>query len=106
MIDIYPGQAATATAANNVFRCLLGAAASAAVVPMSAAMGNGWAYTTLALLNVVSSAGLATSMKYGMQWRRAKREKSERKKKAKEAKSERKRQQQEQRTISAAANEA
>ena len=31
MIDIYPGQPAVATAANNVTRCLLGAAASAAV---------------------------------------------------------------------------
>lgn len=41
MVDIYPGQPATATAANNVVRCLLGAAASAAIEPMSRAMGNG-----------------------------------------------------------------
>ena len=37
MVDIYPGKAATVTAASNVTRCLLGAAASAAIVPMSEA---------------------------------------------------------------------
>lgn len=42
MIDIYPGKPATVTAANNVVRCLLGAAATSAIIPMSEAMGNGW----------------------------------------------------------------
>ena len=41
MVDIYPGKPATATAASNVTRCLLGAAASAAITPMSEAIGNG-----------------------------------------------------------------
>lgn len=41
MVDIYPDQPATATAANNLVRCLLGAAASAAIVPLSDAVGNG-----------------------------------------------------------------
>jgi hypothetical protein len=91
MVDIYPGRPATATAANNVVRCLLGAAASAAILPMSEAMGNGWAYTVLALLFVVASIGPAFTMKYGIQWRRAKKEKAERKAKAKEAKREQKR---------------
>ena len=90
MIDIYPGKPATATAANNVVRCLLGAAASAAILPMSEAMGNGWAYTVLALLFVVCSIGPAFTMKYGIQWRRAKKEKAEQKKKAKDAKREQK----------------
>jgi hypothetical protein len=94
MVDIYPGKPATATAANNVVRCLLGAAASAAIVPMSEAMGNGWAYTLLAVLFVVSSVGPALTMKYGIKWRKAKKDKSERKKKAKEAKAERRRQDQ------------
>jgi hypothetical protein len=94
MVDIYPGKPATATAANNVVRCLLGAAASAAIVPMSEAMGNGWAYTLLAVLFVVSSVGPALTMKYGIKWRKAKKDKSERRKKAKEAKAERRRQDQ------------
>ena len=95
MVDIYPGKAATVTAASNVTRCLLGAAASAAIVPMSDAMGNGWAYTLIALLFVLSSIGPAASTKYGIKWRKAKKEKAKRKKKTKDAKAERKRQKQE-----------
>lgn len=41
LVDIYPGKAATATAANNLTRCLVGAGASAAIVPMMKAMGVG-----------------------------------------------------------------
>ena len=88
MVDIYPGKPATATAANNVVRCLLGAAASAAIVPMSDAMGNGWAYTIIGLLFAVASIGPVYTMKYGIKWRRSKKEKADRKKKEREAKAE------------------
>lgn len=71
MVDIYPTQATSATAASNVVRCLLGAAASAAIIPMSDAMGNGWAYTLLAMLFAISCLGLVVFMKSGVQWRRA-----------------------------------
>lgn len=47
MVDLLPGQSATTTEANNLFRCELGAAASAAITPMSESTGKGWAYTTL-----------------------------------------------------------
>ncbi|WPH00569.1 Hypothetical protein R9X50_00339900 [Acrodontium crateriforme] len=86
MVDIYPGQPATATAANNVTRCLLGAAASAAIGPLANAVGNGWAYTILAGFFYLASIGPLMSMKYGMQWRKAKKEKLELKRLAKEAK--------------------
>lgn len=78
MVDIYPGRPATATAANNIVRCELGAAASAAIVPMSEAMGNGWAYTLLTLLFIAYSPALWACMWYGMKWRKAKREKKDR----------------------------
>lgn len=90
MIDIYPGKPATATAANNVVRCLLGAAATAAIGPMTNALGTGWAYTILALLFIVSSAGPVAAMKYGIGWRKAKKEKADRKKQEKEEKAARK----------------
>ncbi|KAK5124378.1 hypothetical protein LTR85_001595 [Meristemomyces frigidus] len=83
MVDIYPGQPATATAAGNVTRCLLGAAASAAIVPMSAAMGNGWAYTVLAVIFALSIAGPVASMRYGIKWRQAKKEKMQKRAEAK-----------------------
>ena len=41
MVDLWPTRPATCSAAANVGRCLLGAAASAAIVPMSEAMGYG-----------------------------------------------------------------
>lgn len=81
MIDIYPGRPAVATAANNIVRCELGAAASAAIIPMANAMGNGWAYTLLALLFVAYSPLLWLTMYRGMSWRKAKKDKLERKKK-------------------------
>jgi len=86
IIDIYPGQPATATSANNVTRCLIGAAATAAITPMSDALGNGWAYTVLALIFAVSAAGPIASMRYGIEWRKAKKDKAEQKEKAREAK--------------------
>ena len=64
-------------------RCLLGAAATAAIGPMVNAVGNGWAYTILALLFVLSSAGPIATMKYGIKWRKAKKEKADREKQAK-----------------------
>lgn len=79
MIDIYPGRPAVATAANNIVRCELGAAASAAIIPMADAMGNGWAYTLLALLFVAYSPALWLTMYRGMGWRKAKKERAEKK---------------------------
>lgn len=40
-VDIHPGKPANVSAANNVVKCLVGAAASAAIVPMSQAIGYG-----------------------------------------------------------------
>ena len=76
LVDTHQDRAATVTAANNLFRCLLGAAASAAIEPMTRAMGHGWAYTILGLLAVLASAGPLACMRYGMQWRKAKKEKA------------------------------
>jgi MFS family permease len=69
MVDIYPGRPATATAANNLVRCELGAAASAVISPMANAMGRGWAYTTLALIFLAGSPALWVIMRCGLKWR-------------------------------------
>lgn len=70
MIDNYPDKAATATAANNLFRCLLGAGATAILGPMLNAWGAGWTYTFLSLVWVAYSPTLLLLVKYGPQWRR------------------------------------
>ena len=41
MVDLWPGRSGAATAANNLFRCELGAIASAAIQPMIDTMGKG-----------------------------------------------------------------
>ncbi|WYZ44731.1 hypothetical protein EsH8_VIII_000047 [Colletotrichum jinshuiense] len=75
IIDIHPGRAGTATAANNLTRCLLGAGATAAIIPMIDGMGVGWAFTLLALLYVVFSPALLAIMYWGVEWRQAAKQK-------------------------------
>ncbi|KAK4623902.1 MFS-type transporter clz19 [Fulvia fulva] len=50
LIDIHKDQPATATAAVNFVRCLMSAGRAAAVIPMTQAMGIGWAFTFLAFV--------------------------------------------------------
>ena len=83
MVDINPGNAASATAANNLFRCLLGAGSTAVVVPMIDKMGVGWAYTFASLVWIALSPSLWLLMKYGPGWRKDKKERESVKEKAK-----------------------
>ncbi|GAC95694.1 major facilitator super [Pseudozyma hubeiensis SY62] len=52
IVDLYPGKAASATAAVNLGRCVLGAGAVAVVQPMIAAVGAGWTFTVGAVLTL------------------------------------------------------
>ena len=83
MIDTNPNDAAAASAANNLFRCLLGAGSTAVVVPMIDKMGIGWTYTLAALVWIAFSPSLWLLMKYGPGWRKAKKEKDDAKAKEK-----------------------
>ncbi|KAL7938180.1 major facilitator superfamily domain-containing protein [Trichoderma chlorosporum] len=69
IVDLYPGSPATAAAANNLVRCLLGAAATAVVDYMINAMGLGWCFTFLALLMVACLPWLRFIEKRGPRWR-------------------------------------
>ncbi|KIW18831.1 hypothetical protein PV08_03120 [Exophiala spinifera] len=75
MVDIWPGHSAAATAANNLLRCELGAAASAAISPMRVAMGWGWAYSTIALISVAVSPTLWLMTSHGIKLRQRRTEK-------------------------------
>ncbi|KIW20831.1 hypothetical protein PV08_01409 [Exophiala spinifera] len=79
MTDIWPGQAAAATAANNFIRCELGAAASAAISPMSKAFGQGWAYTFWALVYMAFAPALLIISRRGIQMRKAKKARGDKK---------------------------
>ncbi|KAI0485177.1 MFS general substrate transporter [Xylariaceae sp. FL0804] len=69
MLDLYPGRAGTVTASNNLTRCLLGAGATAAVVPMINGIGVGWAASLFALINIGALPLLFYVMKQGPSWR-------------------------------------
>lgn len=45
LVDLYPDRSASATAALNVVRCLLGAGGTAAISPTVRAIGIGWTFT-------------------------------------------------------------
>ncbi|OAA59216.1 major facilitator superfamily transporter multidrug resistance [Niveomyces insectorum RCEF 264] len=78
LIDITPGRAGAAVAANNLTRCLVGAVATAVVSPMISAMGTGWAFFLIGMVYVGTAPGIFLLMHKGMAWRRAYREKEER----------------------------
>ena len=90
LIDVNPGNAGSAVAANNLTRCLVGAGASAAIVPMSNAMGIGWAFFLFGCLYICFMPVLLLIMRNGIQWRAELREKKSRREKARQEKNQRK----------------
>ncbi|KIW39152.1 uncharacterized protein PV06_08954 [Exophiala oligosperma] len=86
LIDFYPKSPATATAANNVVRCLLGAGATAAVIPMINAWGRGWTFTFLTLFLVATSPMLWVVYFLGPKWRKQRLERERSAKREKEEK--------------------
>ncbi|KAK2000207.1 MFS general substrate transporter [Colletotrichum falcatum] len=70
MIDINPGQVGTVVASNSLLRCLLGAGATAATVPLINGVGIGWAMTVLGGLNALFMPLLWYIMRKGPEWRK------------------------------------
>jgi MFS family permease len=75
MIDMYPGKPATATAANNLVRCEMGAGAAALVVPLANRVGFGWTATIAAAIWTAFVGVLIMLVVCGPRWRREAREK-------------------------------
>ena len=69
VVDIHRQTPATAVAANNLFRCLLGAGAAALALPMINRIGMGWTGTFIAFLWIVFSPCLWAVFRYGFDWR-------------------------------------
>ncbi|KAL7629749.1 hypothetical protein AAE478_001272 [Parahypoxylon ruwenzoriense] len=85
IVDLYPEAPATATAANNLCRCLSGAVATAVIDIMIRDWGRGWAFTFLALIFTIFSPTLWFIQKYGPGWREERRQKMKRAAEKKEA---------------------
>ncbi|CAI6337520.1 unnamed protein product [Periconia digitata] len=73
VVDYYPLSPATATAANNLARCLIGAAGSAIINIMVDAMGRGWCFTFIAGVLISFSPLLVVLLKWGPGWREGRR---------------------------------
>lgn len=69
LVDMHPGKAGTATAANNLARCLVGAGATAAIVPLERAIGVGKAFSIVGCIFLTCIGPLALIALNGMRWR-------------------------------------
>ena len=73
LVDLYPGSSATATAANNLVRCLMGAAGTAVILQMIDGMGRGWSFSFIAAVVLLTSPLLWIVVRWGPKWREARR---------------------------------
>lgn len=70
IVDIYPESPATATAANNLVRCMFSAVSTACAVPLVRSVGVGWAHTFAGLTAASMSSVLWILIIWGPSWRR------------------------------------
>ncbi|KAK8188250.1 major facilitator superfamily domain-containing protein [Phyllosticta capitalensis] len=69
LVDLYPLAPATATAAQNLTRCLFSAAGSAVIIFLIKSMGRGWCFTFHALVILCVSPVLVALVRRGPRWR-------------------------------------
>ncbi|EFX05441.1 major facilitator superfamily transporter [Grosmannia clavigera kw1407] len=62
-VDVFPKRTGTAAAANNITRCLLAAGAVAALDPLAQALGYGWVFTLLGLLDAVAGVAAVLALR-------------------------------------------
>ncbi|KAH7105288.1 MFS general substrate transporter, partial [Auriculariales sp. MPI-PUGE-AT-0066] len=78
LMDLVPGQGASVTAANNLFRCLLAAAVVSFQDPLRKAIGNGWLFTLIAgLVAGIIIPIVFVERRMGGRWRRRRAERSQ-----------------------------
>ncbi|EKD21611.1 uncharacterized protein L3040_004835 [Drepanopeziza brunnea f. sp. 'multigermtubi'] len=80
VVDLYPQSPSTATAANNLLRCSVGAGGTGIIDIMIKSMGRGWCFTFVALVCITASPMLMVEMKWGPIWREERRVRLERRK--------------------------
>ncbi len=73
LVDLYPESPATATAANNLVRCFIGAGGTGIINIMINSMGRGWCFTFISLVCAAAMPLLWAEMKWGPQWREERR---------------------------------
>ncbi|KAH6676271.1 major facilitator superfamily domain-containing protein [Halenospora varia] len=73
VVDLYPQSPSTATAANNLVRCLIGAGGTGIISIMIDHMGRGWCFTFISLVCMVTMPMLWVELKWGPGWREERR---------------------------------
>jgi multidrug resistance protein len=73
VVDLYPQSPSTATAANNLVRCLVGAGGTGIINIMIDRMGRGWCFTFIALVCIAAMPMLWIELKWGPGWREERR---------------------------------
>ena len=69
LVDIYPSKGASATAALNFARCLIGAGGTAAILPIVNAINIGWAFTLVSGILLLSLSLIVIQIHFGPRWR-------------------------------------
>jgi MFS family permease len=79
MVDVFPNQSASATAAVNLVRCLTAAGATAGALPVVNAIGVGWTFTLVFFIELASLLLIVSQLRVGARKRktREEREKAE-----------------------------
>ncbi|KAF1982610.1 MFS general substrate transporter [Aulographum hederae CBS 113979] len=77
IVDLYLEAPATATASNNLVRCLVGAGGTAVIVMMIEGMGVGWCFTFIAGVVAAASPILWVLVEKGPRWREERRVRDE-----------------------------
>jgi predicted MFS family arabinose efflux permease len=69
MVDIFPKKGASATAAVNFVRCLMGAGGTASVLPTVNKIGVGWTFTLWSGVMLAALGFIVLQMAKGRKWR-------------------------------------
>ena len=77
LVDVFPKRSASATAALNLARCLMGAGGTAAVLPIADAIDVGWTFTMFTGIMLAALGLVVVQMWYGAGWRREREEREE-----------------------------
>jgi len=73
VLDLYPQSPSTATAANNLVRCFIGAGGTGIINIMIDRMGRGWCFTFISLVCYATMPMLWVELKWGPVWREERR---------------------------------
>ena len=74
MVDVFPDQSASATAALNLVRCLMAAGATAGVLPVVNAIGVGWTFSLVFFIELACLSLLALQLGLGAKRRKIREE--------------------------------